>query len=59
MGMSKSIEGLKIEAVPAYNIVHKNDKGNPFTQKALVMAISSPLAIKEFMWPEIRRIFQK
>jgi L-ascorbate metabolism protein UlaG (beta-lactamase superfamily) len=29
-GDVKSIEGLKIEAVPAYNIVHKRSSGEPF-----------------------------
>ncbi len=29
-GDVKSIEGLKIEAVPAYNIVHKRSSGQPF-----------------------------
>ena len=29
-GDVKSIGGLKIEAVPAYNIVHKRDNGNPY-----------------------------
>ena len=26
----KTVEGLKIEAVPAYNIVHMHDSGEPF-----------------------------
>ena len=29
-GDVKTVEGLKIEAVPAYNIVHKRDTGQPF-----------------------------
>ncbi|UCH62723.1 MAG: MBL fold metallo-hydrolase [Fidelibacterota bacterium] len=29
-GDVKSVGGLKIEAVPAYNIVHKRDSGNPY-----------------------------
>jgi L-ascorbate metabolism protein UlaG (beta-lactamase superfamily) len=32
-GDVKTIEGLKIEAVPAYNIVHKRDNGQPFHPK--------------------------
>ena len=32
-GDVKSIEGLKIEAFPAYNIVHKRDDGQPFHPK--------------------------
>ena len=32
-GDVKSIEGLKIEAVPAYNIVHKRRSGQPFHPK--------------------------
>ncbi len=32
-GDVKTIEGLKIEAVPAYNIVHKRDTGQPFHPK--------------------------
>ena len=32
-GDSKTIGGLKIEAVPAYNIVHKRDNGDPFHPK--------------------------
>jgi L-ascorbate metabolism protein UlaG (beta-lactamase superfamily) len=31
----KTAEGLKIEAVPAYNIVHKRDTGQPFHPKGL------------------------
>lgn len=34
-GDVKSIEGLKIEAVPAYNIVHKRDTGQPFHPKGI------------------------
>jgi L-ascorbate metabolism protein UlaG (beta-lactamase superfamily) len=29
-GDVKTVEGLKIEAVPAYNLVHKRDTGQPF-----------------------------
>jgi L-ascorbate metabolism protein UlaG (beta-lactamase superfamily) len=32
---AKTVEGLKIEAVPAYNIVHKRDTGQPFHPKGL------------------------
>jgi len=32
-GDVKTVEGLKIEAVPAYNIVHKRDSGEPFHPK--------------------------
>jgi L-ascorbate metabolism protein UlaG (beta-lactamase superfamily) len=32
-GDVRTIEGLKIEAVPAYNIVHKRDTGQPFHPK--------------------------
>ncbi len=32
-GDSKAIKGLKIEAVPAYNIVHMRSPGNPFHPK--------------------------
>jgi L-ascorbate metabolism protein UlaG (beta-lactamase superfamily) len=32
-GDIKTVEGLKIEAVPAYNIVHKRDNGLPFHSK--------------------------
>jgi L-ascorbate metabolism protein UlaG (beta-lactamase superfamily) len=31
----KTVEGLKIEAVPAYNIVHKRDTSQPFHPKGL------------------------
>jgi L-ascorbate metabolism protein UlaG (beta-lactamase superfamily) len=34
-GDVKSIEGLKIEAVPAYNIVHKSNSGEPFHPKGI------------------------
>jgi len=27
---SKTVRGIKIEAVPAYNIIHKRDDGNPY-----------------------------
>jgi L-ascorbate metabolism protein UlaG (beta-lactamase superfamily) len=33
-GDVKTVEGLKIEAVPAYNLVHKRDTGQPFHPKA-------------------------
>jgi L-ascorbate metabolism protein UlaG (beta-lactamase superfamily) len=32
-GDTKTVEGMKIEAVPAYNIVHKRDTGEPFHPK--------------------------
>ncbi|MFB0506188.1 MAG: MBL fold metallo-hydrolase, partial [Thermodesulfobacteriota bacterium] len=32
-GDVKTIQGLKIEAVPAYNIVHMSSQGNPFHPK--------------------------
>ncbi len=32
-GDVRTIEGIKIEAVPAYNIVHKRDTGQPFHPK--------------------------
>lgn len=34
-GDVKSIGGLKIEAVPAYNIVHKRDTGQPYHPKGI------------------------
>ncbi len=34
-GDVKSVEGLKIEAVPAYNILHKRDNGQPFHPKGI------------------------
>ncbi len=34
-GDVKSFEGLKIEAVPAYNIIHKRDNGQPFHPKGV------------------------
>jgi L-ascorbate metabolism protein UlaG (beta-lactamase superfamily) len=34
-GDLKTIEGLKIEALPAYNIVHKRDTGQPFHPKGI------------------------
>ena len=34
-GDVKTIEGLRIEAVPAYNIVHKRDTGQPFHPKGV------------------------
>ena len=34
-GDVKAVEGLKIEAVPAYNIVHKRKKGQPFHPKGI------------------------
>ncbi len=32
-GVVKTVGGLKIEAVPAYNIVHEREKGSPFHPK--------------------------
>ncbi len=34
-GDVRTIEGLRIEAVPAYNIVHKRDTGEPFHPKGV------------------------
>jgi len=34
-GDMRAIEGLKIEAVPAYNIVHKRETGEPFHPKGV------------------------
>ena len=32
-GDAKTVQGIKIEAVPAYNIVHKRDNGSPYHPK--------------------------
>ena len=32
-GESKTVDGIKIESVPAYNIVHMRDNGEPFHKK--------------------------
>jgi L-ascorbate metabolism protein UlaG (beta-lactamase superfamily) len=34
-GDFKTIDGLRIEAVPAYNIIHKRDNGQPFHPKGI------------------------
>lgn len=34
-GDVETVEGLKIEAVPAYNLVHKRDDGQPFHPKGV------------------------
>ena len=34
-GETKTVAGLKIEAVPAYNILHKRDSGEPFHPKGV------------------------
>ena len=34
-GDVKTVKGIKIEAVPAYNIVHKRDNGEPFHPKGV------------------------
>ena len=34
-GDVKTVESLKIEAVPAYNVVHKRDTGEPFHPKGV------------------------
>jgi len=34
-GDAKIVEGFKIEAVPAYNIIHKQDNGQPFHPKGI------------------------
>ncbi|MBN1291757.1 MAG: MBL fold metallo-hydrolase [Candidatus Latescibacteria bacterium] len=34
-GDTKTVQGLTIEAVPAYNIVHKRDSGTPFHPKGV------------------------
>ena len=58
-GDVKTIENLKIDAVPAYNIVHKRDTGQPFHPKASGMDMSSLLAIREFTLQAIRKTFQR
>ena len=32
-GLTKKVSGFEIEAVPAYNLVHKNKNGKPFHPK--------------------------
>jgi L-ascorbate metabolism protein UlaG (beta-lactamase superfamily) len=34
-GDTKTVDGLKIEAVPAYNLLHKRDNGQPFHPKGV------------------------
>jgi L-ascorbate metabolism protein UlaG (beta-lactamase superfamily) len=34
-GESKLVRGIKVEAVPAYNLVHKRDSGEPFHPKGV------------------------
>lgn len=34
-GDTKMVKGIKIEAVPAYNLVHKRDNGEPFHPKGI------------------------
>lgn len=34
-GEMRAVEGLKIEAVPAYNIIHKRENGEPFHPKGV------------------------
>jgi L-ascorbate metabolism protein UlaG (beta-lactamase superfamily) len=34
-GETQTIDGVKIEAVPAYNIVHKRENGEPYHPKGL------------------------
>lgn len=34
-GETRTVEGLKIEAVPAYNIIHKRENGQPFHPKGI------------------------
>ena len=43
-------EALKVEAVPAYNIVHKRNTGQPFTRRALATATSLPPVTAGSMW---------
>jgi len=32
-GEAKTVDGIRVEAVPAYNIIHKRDNGNPYHPK--------------------------
>jgi L-ascorbate metabolism protein UlaG (beta-lactamase superfamily) len=34
-GEVQTVQGIKIEAVPAYNIIHKRDNGQPFHPKGV------------------------
>lgn len=34
-GESKTVKGIKVEAVPAYNLVHKRENGEPFHPKGI------------------------
>lgn len=38
-GDTRTVAGIAIEAVPAYNLMHMRDNGQPFIPMALVMAM--------------------
>jgi L-ascorbate metabolism protein UlaG (beta-lactamase superfamily) len=58
-GEVKVIEGVKIEAVPAYNLVHTGVRACHFTRRALETAMSLPLPTNAFMWRATVRIRRK
>ena len=53
-GDVRTVEGLKIEAVPAYNVVHKRDTGEPFHPKGVGNGYVITFGDNESMWLGIR-----
>jgi Alpha/beta hydrolase domain/Beta-lactamase superfamily domain len=58
-GQAGQFAGLKIEAVPAYNLVHKRPDGIRFTPRVMEMALSLPSEIGASMLLGILRTFRK
>ena len=58
-GDTQTVYGLKITAVPAYNIQHKRDNGKPYHPKEMETVILLILLNLPSILPEILKIFRK
>ena len=58
-GDVETIGGLKIEAVPAYNIVHKRDNGQAFHPKGQGNGYIITFGESGYISPEIQRTFRR
>jgi len=54
-GDVQTIHGVKVEAVPAYNVINKRDNGQPFILRAKATATFYRSATSASMSPEIRK----
>lgn len=58
-GDVRDVMGIRVEAVPAYNIKHQRENGNVYHPKGKEMVMCSRLATNAYTSPGIRRIRPK